>query len=404
VQSSRSTARRSKINILVLAYIAFTMVGLPVGLLGVAWPTMRAGFGLPLDAMGTLLISSTLGYFLASFFIARMINRYGIGALLIASSILSALAAFGYTLAPAWWVIVGLGVLAGFGGGILDSGLNTYMAAEYRESEMQWLHAFFGLGATLSPLVMTVSLSRFLSWRPGYIFFGVLMAVLTAAFWLTYSAWRAPRKIPEVAAPGGQAGPGLMDYQTSIWTSLLHPQTWVGILLFLIYTGAELTLGNWTYTLFTEGRGISPQVAGLFAGGFWAVFTIGRVLGGLYAHRFHINTLLFSAIGLCLFGSILFWWNPLPLVGLLGVFLVGLGMAPIFPGLVSSTSARVGEQHAANTIGIQMSAASIGGAVLPALAGFLAQRFSLEAIPVMLFVLLVALLALYWLTVRVIKG
>jgi fucose permease len=404
VQSSRSTARRSKINILVLAYIAFTMVGLPVGLLGVAWPTMRAGFGLPLDAMGTLLISSTLGYFLASFFIARMINRYGIGALLIASSILSALAAFGYTLAPAWWVIVGLGVLAGFGGGILDSGLNTYMAAEYRESEMQWLHAFFGLGATLSPLVMTVSLSRFLSWRPGYIFFGVLMAVLTAAFWLTYSAWRAPRKIPEVAAPGGQAGPGLMDYQTSIWTSLLHPQTWVGILLFLIYTGAELTLGNWTYTLFTEGRGISPQVAGLFAGGFWAVFTIGRVLGGLYAHRFHLNTLLFSAIGLCLFGSILFWWNPLPLVGLLGVFLVGLGMAPIFPGLVSSTSARVGEQHAANTIGIQMSAASIGGAVLPALAGFLAQRFSLEAIPVMLFVLLVALLALYWLTVRVIKG
>jgi fucose permease len=404
MQSTSNTARRSKINALVLAYIAFTMVGLPVGLLGVAWPTMRAGFSLPLDAMGTLLISSTLGYFIASFFIARMINRYGIGALLIASSILSALAAFGYALAPAWWVIVGLGVLAGFGGGILDSGLNTYMAAEYRESEMQWLHAFFGLGATLSPLVMTASLSRFLSWRPGYIFFGILMAVLTVAFWLTYSAWRAPRKIPEVAAPGGQVGPGLMDYQTSIWTSLLHPQTWVGILLFLIYTGAELTLGNWTYSLFTEGRGISPQIAGLWAGGFWAVFTIGRVLGGLYAHRFHLNTLLFSAIGLCLFGSILFWWNPLPLVGLLGVFVVGLGMAPIFPGLVSSTSARVGEQHAANTIGIQMSAASIGGAALPALAGFLAQRFSLEAIPVMLFVLLAGLMVLYWLSVRVIKA
>jgi fucose permease len=404
MQSNNTRAPRKKINVLILAYTAFTMVGLPVGLLGVAWPTMRAGFGLPLDAMGTLLISSTVGYFLASFFIARMINRYGIGALLIFSSVLSALAAFGYTLAPAWWVIVGLGALAGFGGGILDSGLNTYMAAEYQESEMQWLHAFFGLGATLSPLVMTVSLSRLLSWRPGYIFFGILMAVLTVAIWLTYSAWRAPRKIPEAASQSRQAGPGLMDYQTSVWKSLLHPQTWTGILLFLVYTGAELTLGNWTYTLFTEGRGISPQIAGIWAGGFWAVFTIGRILGGLYAHRFRLNTLLFSAIGLCLFGSILFWWNPLPLVGVLGVFMVGFGMAPIFPGLVSSTSRRVGEHHAANTIGIQMSAASVGGAALPALAGYLAQRFTLEAIPVMLAVLLISLLGLYWLSTRMTNG
>ena len=404
MQSTHTKAPRSKINVLILAYIAFVMVGLPVGLLGVAWPTMRAGFSQPLDAMGTLLISSTVGYFLASFFIARMINRWGIGALLIFSSVLSALASFGYALAPAWWVIVGLGLLSGFGGGILDSGLNTYMAAEYRESEMQWLHAFFGLGATLSPLIMTVSLSRFFSWRPGYIFFGILMAVLTVVFWLTYSAWRAPRKIPETTAQGQPEGPGLMDYQTSIWKSLLIPQTWLGILLFLVYTGAELTLGNWTYTLFTEGRGISPQIAGIWAGGFWAVFTIGRILGGLYAHRFRLNILLFSAMGLCLFGSLLFWWNPLPLVGVLGVFVVGLGMAPIFPGLVSSTSRRVGEHHAANTIGIQMSAASVGGAGLPALAGFLAQRFSLEAIPVMLVVLSVGLILLYWLSTRVDNG
>jgi fucose permease len=404
MQSITLKVPRSKTNVLILAFIAFTMVGLPVGLLGVAWPTMRAGFGLPLDAMGMLLTSSTVGYFIASFFIARLINRYGIGALLITSSILSALAALGYAVAPAWWVIVGLGVLAGFGGGILDSGLNTYMAAEYRESEMQWLHAFFGLGATLSPLVMTASLSRFISWRPGYIFFAILMALLTVVFWLTYSAWRAPKKISGTAAGSGPEGPGLMDYKTSVWSSLLHPQTWVGILLFLIYTGAELTLGNWTYSLFTEGRGISPQIAGLWAGGFWAIFTVGRMFGGLYAHRFKLNTLLFSAIGLCLFGAILFWWNPLPLVGLAGVFIVGFGMAPIFPGLVSSTSGRVGEKHAANTIGIQMSAASIGGALLPALAGILAQRYSLEAIPVMLVVMLASLVVLYWLSVNVIKG
>ena len=139
---SKTRAPRSKINVLLLAYIAFIMLGLPTGLLGIAWPTMRAGFALPLDAMGLLLISSTVGYVLASFFIARLINRFGIGSLLILASVASAVASFGYPLAPTWSLIVGIGALGGFGSGVLDAGLNTYLAAEYKESEMQWLHAF----------------------------------------------------------------------------------------------------------------------------------------------------------------------------------------------------------------------------------------------------------------------
>lgn len=398
MQSSHSKTPRTKINVLILAYIAFIMLGLPTGLLGVAWPTMRADFALPLDAMGLLLISSTVGYSLASFFIARLIKRLGIGSLLVFSSVASAVALFGYPLAPAWSVIVGIGALAGFGSGILDAGMNTYLAAEYKESEMQWLHAFFGIGATLSPIIMTASLSRFVSWRPGYLFVGTLMIMMGGIFWLTYSAWKMPQQISETVTESGEAGPGLMDYQTSLWESLLHPQTWVGILLFLLYTGAELTLGNWTYTLFTEGRGISPQIAGIWAGGFWATFTIGRILGGLFVHRVRLNTLMISAMSLALAGSVLFWWNPLPLVGVLGVFVAGFAMAPIFAGLISSTRQRVGDHHAANTIGIQISAAGLGGAVLPALAGFLARRISLEAIPVMLAVSLLGMLILYLLS------
>jgi fucose permease len=398
MQSHTNGTPRGKVSVLALAYVAFIALGLPMSLLGVAWPTMRADLTLALDAMGLLLIVSTVGYFLACFFITRLIHRFGIGSLLVFSSVASAMAYFGYALAPMWSVILGVGALGGFGGGVLDAGLNTYLAAEYRDSEMQWLHAFFGLGVALSPIIMTTSLSKFASWRPGYLFVGLLMVAMTGAFWLTHAAWKAPRRISQSAAETAQEAPGLMDYQTSIQESLRHAQTWIGIVMFLLYTGAELTLGNWTYTLFTEGRGISPQVAGLWASGFWAIFTIGRVLGGLYAHRVRLNTLMLGAMSLALAGSILFWWNPLPLVGVLGVFVVGFGMAPIFPGLVSSTSQRVGEHHAANTIGIQMSAAALGGALLPALAGFLAQRVSLETIPLMLTVLLVGLLALYRLT------
>jgi fucose permease len=139
-------------------------------------------------------------------------------------------------------------------------------------------------------------------------------------------------------------------------------------------------------------------LAGLWAGGFWATFTIGRVLAGIYAHRVRLNTLMTGALALALIGAILFWWNPLEWVSVVGVFLVGFAMAPVFPGLVSSTSQRVGARHAGNTIGIQVSAAGLGGALLPSLAGFLAERISLEAIPVMLAVSLLGLLSLYLLS------
>ncbi len=397
---------RVKRNLLWLSYIAFVALGLPTSLLGVAWPTLRAEFNLPLDALGLLFISSTVGYLISSFFIARLLNRFGIGSLLLASSLLSAVCLFAYTVSPSWSLIV---VLMGFGGlasGTLDAGLNTYLAAEYNESQMQWLHASFGLGATLSPLIMTASLAQFISWRPAYLLASVVMVLMAVAFLLTLSSWRrpqgpfqGPQTITELNQTGGGER-GLMDYQTSLWETLLRPVTWIAILLFLLYTGAELVVGNWTYTLLTEGRGISPQLAGLWAGGFWATFTFGRILGGLFAHRIRLDTLMLGAMVLALAGAILFWWNPLALVSLLGVFIVGFALAPIFAGLVSSTRQRVGERHAANAIGIQLSAASLGSALLPSLAGALAQRISLETIPVMLVVSLLGLLGLYRLSMR----
>ena len=161
VKTKTSSLPLVKINTLFLAYIAFVLLGLPIGLLGVAWPTMRADFSLALDAIGALFIATTAGYLVSSFTIGRLINRFGIGPLLILSSLLSAAAFFGYAAAPAWSVIVTLGVIGGFGSGIIDAGLNTYLASEYGESQMQWLHASFGIGAILSPLMMTASLALF---------------------------------------------------------------------------------------------------------------------------------------------------------------------------------------------------------------------------------------------------
>ncbi len=169
--------------------------------------------------------------------------------------------------------------------------------------------------------------------------------------------------------------------------------------MFILYVGAEVSLGTWAYTLLTESRGIAPQAAGLLTGSYWASFTIGRVVAGLFTRKVSTHALLLGSITGALAGAALLWWNPFPLASLLGVALVGFAIAPIFPALVSETSQRVGTRFAANTIGMQMSGAALGIAIIPSLVGVLARSISLEVIPACLFALFAALLGLYLLSV-----
>jgi len=171
------------------------------------------------------------------------------------------------------------------------------------------------------------------------------------------------------------------------------------MLLFMLYVGIEMGLGNWAYTLLTESRGIDPKLAGFWAGSFYGLFTVGRILAGFYSKKFGVNLIVIVSILGALAGAGMLWWNPAPMVSLIGVVLIGFSIAPIFPSLTSGTAKRVGERYAANTIGMQMAACGIGGALLPSLMGILGRRLSLEAIPVFLFFLLVSLLLIFLLSI-----
>jgi len=385
---------RSKLSLIILAYIAFISLGLPDGLLGVAWPSMRKDFSQPLDALGLLFIAGLTGYSTSSFFSGKVMARLGVGRLLAVSCLLTGAGLIGYTLAPGYWLIVVLGVVGGLGAGAIDAGINTYIASEHGEGLMQWLHASFGIGITLGPIIMTLGINMAHTWRAGYMVVGSAQIALAACFALTAGMWKR-----EVSGEKNEADKRLLDYKTSMRETMREVSVWVSVLLFFIYVGVELTLGHWGYSLLTESRGIAPQTAGLWAGGYWGMFTLGRILAGLYAQRAGTDTLLRGSIILALAGAVLILWNPSNTVSLAGIALVGFSIAPIFPALVSSTSRRVSQRHAANTIGMQISAAGLGGSLLPGLAGILARRISLEVIPVFLVCLLVVLLGLYALSV-----
>lgn len=384
-----------KIGLVLLAYIAFIALGMPDGLLGVAWPSIRTSFNIPLDALGMLLTASVAGYMTSSFLSGPLIAGLGVGKVLAGSCTLTGLGLIGYTIVPEWWMMVLLGVFAGLGAGAIDAGLNTYVASHFGEGLMQWLHASYGIGVTLGPIIMTVALTTLNSWQVGYRTVGGFQLVLAAGFVLTLAMW------DQNQTPAGVEEPKrLTDYKTPMLETLRQPQVWLSMLLFFLYCGAEVSLGTWTYSLLIESRGIDPAVAGLWAGSYWATFTIGRVLAGLYAKRIGVNLLVSGGVTGALLGALLLVWTPSAMANLIAVALIGFSIAPIFPAMMSGTSQRVGAHFAANTIGMQMAATGLGTAVIPSLLGILARQTSLEVIPVCMVAVFAGLFGLYALAVR----
>jgi fucose permease len=387
------------LSLILLAFVAFIALGLPDGLLGVGWPSIRASFSVPIDAIGLFLAAAVTGYMTSSFLSGYLLARVGVGRMLAASCFLTGFALIGYTLVPQWWMMVLLGVFAGLGAGAIDAGLNTYVAANFSAGVMQWLHAFWGIGITIGPIIMTIGLTTLNTWRFGYRVVGGFQIVLAICFVLTLAMWNRHK-----APAGKETEKKLTDYKTPPGETLRQPRVWLSMLLFFLYVGAEGGLGTWTYTLLTESRGVDVTLAGFFAGSYWLTFTIGRIAAGMFASRVGVNRLVLGGLIGALLGAGLLVWNPSQLSNVQAVAIIGFSIAPIFPAMISGTSARVSEHFAANTIGMQMTMTGFGAAIIPGLMGVLARRVSLEIIPVFLLTVYAGLLGCYVLAMTLAKS
>jgi len=376
--------------ILFLIYAAFIALGMPDGILGVAWPSMRKTFNIPIDAIGPAMITGTIGYLISSFFSGRLISKLSISGLLTLSCALTGISLIADCFVPAWIWYVAIGLLAGFGAGGIDAGLNTYVAANLSERQMHWLHASYGIGITAGLFIMTWGLQIFSTWKAGFLAVGAIQLFLCAAFALSMPSWKQ-HDLNNIKPEEKK----LTDYDTPVLQTLTHAPALSGMLLFFIYTGAEASLGFWAYTVLTEARGIAPAPAGIMAGSFYAVFMAGRMLSGIYAKHLKPDTIVFFSLFLALLGSVLLWLNINPAVSLAGMITAGFAIAPVFPALVSGTKSRVGSHHAGNSIGMQMSSASLGMAFIPALIGVLADKYSPEIITACIPALFLGAIALF---------
>lgn len=376
---------------LFIIYLAFISLGLPDSLLGSAWPVMQLDFEAPLETAGFLYMTVAAGTIVSSLVSGAVIKRFGTGKITLVSCIMTAGALLGFSVAPSLVWLVICAIPLGLGAGAVDSGLNNYVAAHYKAHHMSWLHCFWGVGATFSPIIMAQFITGENTWRDGYLTVAGIQGVLVVIILITLPLWGRVARNGQ-AASSGESG-GIKDGGQDELSANIKPIQIKGVKLalasFLFYCGVEASMGLWGSSFLVNVKGLPASVAAQWVSLFFAGITIGRFITGFITFKLSNRILIRGGQITAIAGAVLMIL-PLPAgFSLAGFMIVGLGCAPIFPCMLHETPVRFGKKQSQTIMGYQMAMAYTGSTLIPPLLGLLASSSTIGIFP--FFIVLCAL-------------
>ncbi len=363
--------------LLAIIYIAFISLGLPDSLLGSAWPSMYRGLNVPVSSAGIISMIIAGCTIISSLLSDRLVRRLGTGLITALSVGMTAAALLGFSLSRSFIMLCIWAVPYGLGAGSVDAALNNFVALHYKARHMNWLHCFWGVGASIGPYIMGACLAASSGWSGGYRIVSIIQIVLTAILLFSLPLWK--RQAEAAAAPDDQK-----SGQLGIAELLALPQAKPVLIALFCYCSLETTTGLWGAVYMVMRQGISREAAAKLIALFYLGITIGRFISGFISVRLSGRAMIRLGQLSAAFGIALLFVPGLPLLTAAGFVLTGLGCAPIYPALLHQTPERFGKGASQSMMGMQMAAAYVGSTFTPPLAGLLVEHVSVSLYPVLL--------------------
>ena len=359
--------------LLALIYLAFISLGLPDSLLGAGWPVMHTELGVSVSFMGIISMVISGGTIISSLLSDKLTHKFGTRAVTVASVFLTVAALFGFSFSGSFSMLIIFAVPYGLGAGAIDAALNNYVALHYKAKHMSWLHCFWGVGAIISPFIMSFALKN-LNWNSGYRIVGFIQLAIALLLLVTLPVW----KINKTESTADTKRVGL----TAALKIKGVPFLLIG---FFAYCAAEATAMYWASTYFTEVKGISGDRAASFAALFYIGITLGRFASGFITERLGDRRMILLGTGILACGIMTLLIPVQSYVTAFAAFLViGFGCAPIYPCIIHSTPANFGAENSGAIIGIQMASAYVGSTFIPPLFGLFGNAVGFSVMPVYL--------------------
>ena len=371
--------------LLAIIYISFISLGLPDALLGAAWPTMSVEFGVPISYAGIISIIISLGTIVSSLLSDRLTHRFGPGKVTAVSVMMTAAALAGFAFSGNYWLLCLWAIPYGLGAGGVDAALNNYVALHYASRHMSWLHCMWGLGASVGPYIMGFALTHNLGWNGGYWIIAVLQIILSGAIMLSLPLWK---KQPNAASEETASKPLSMKQIFAI------PGAKEVVIAFFCYCALEQTAGLWASSYLVLKDGLDPERAASLASLFYIGITAGRAVSGFLTYKFDDTNMIRLGQAVLCVGVVVMLLPMGYIATMVGLVLVGLGCAPIYPSVIHSTPAHFGAENSQALVGVQMASAYVGCLVMPPLFGIIANHISAAWLPWYLAAILVVMVTM----------
>jgi len=378
--------------LIAIIYISFISLGLPDALLGSAWPAMYGEFGVPVSYAGVISMIIALGTIVSSLMSDRLTFKLGTGRVTALSVATTAIALWGFSVSHSYWMLCLWAIPYGLGAGSVDASLNNYVALHYSSRHMSWLHCMWGVGASAGPYIMGYVLSGGQHWTMGYRIIGGLQIILTAILFFSLSLWKGRQ--------GTAAGEAADAKPLTLREVIKIPGAKEVMITFFCYCALEQTSGLWASSYLAIYKGVPSETAAFFGSMFFIGITIGRAINGFLTIKFTDTQLIRLGQGFVGIGVAAMLLPAGETVSLIGLILVGLGCAPIYPCVIHSTPAHFGAEKSQALIGVQMASAYVGTCLMPPLFGLIANHISIALLPLYLLAILLVMAIMHERLVR----
>lgn len=382
--------------ILVVIYIVFISLGLPDSLFGAAWPVVHKDFGIQESFASLYGIITGVCVGGVSFIAGKVIRKFGTALVTFVSTFLTVIGLFIMSFAPNIVVMMFGAVVLGYGAGVIDTALNNFVSLHYKAQHMNWLHAFWGVGVTISPLIMSFFLTGETgSWRNGYRIIALLQLSIAGVIAFSLKKWRTIKESETEEETPSKNGKSIIEIlkMKGVFTSLLSQG---------LYCSMEFLLGTWGASFLVHIHSLQPDEAAKWISLYFCGITIGRIVSGFISMKANDNTMIRLGIITSFVGMIILAL-PLGNISISGLLLIGIGFGPIFPSILHSVPDRFGKEYSADITGFHMGGAYGIGFGVQLIFGFVATATTFNITTFVLIALCLSLFMANEITIKSLK-
>jgi len=368
------------------ACIGLLLFGIVLISLGSLLPSLTKKFLMDEISAGSLATLLPFGILAGSIIFGPIVDRYGHKGLLIICSLLVLLGLEGIAFADSFFILQASIFIIGFGGGVLNGGTNALVAdisSEGKGANLSLLGVFFGVGALGMPAVLGI-LSKYFSYESIIAGIG-LFIILPVLFFISI-------KFPEPKQPQG------LPIRQS-FNLIKNPVLIIFGFILFFESGMEGIVNNWTTTFLINDIKANPEDA-LFALSYLVLgLTLTRLLLGGLLKKVSSSLVLFISIGIVLIGSLIIIYSSSYSLALLGLIILGVGFAAIFPVILGYVG-DIYSNLSGTAFSIVFVIALVGNMIMNYLMGIIAHSYGIKHFTTILIISLIMMALLLRIVLR----